>query len=77
VLYAKKKDTKKLIVQGSRISRKSHIQRQMSQRWMVMILTHLYFHYHPYCLLSEESKWILDTNATYHACHEKEWYASF
>jgi len=42
-LSAKRKNTKKLIVQGTRI--RSQNQRLMSQWRMFMILTHLYFHF--------------------------------
>ena len=42
-LSTKRKNTKKLIVQGTRI--RSQNQRLMSQWRMFMILTHLYFHF--------------------------------
>ena len=43
-LSTKRKNTKNLIVQGTRI-RRSQNQRLLSQWWMFMILTHPYFHF--------------------------------
>jgi len=44
---------------------------------MVMILTHLYFHFLSPLLFDIQRNLSEDMDTTYHACSEREWFANF